>query len=574
MIVVQLRQQKRKRRWPWVLLVFLIILLIPPIALFLMVYDPDTKTVKIQDNFSLETFANRAIVDSLDHTAEEPHHLSIAVTENDMDNILISGLKNIPMAGSVVSKAYVIIKGEKYDFYADFDFDLFKTRLKMATTLKDDTANNQFIFKIEDISVGQIFGLKEIGKSIFGRYINSDTINQFIEASGLSIKYSSDDSALFYNKDDILSDLTNLLGGGTGMFVDIIQTMFDQKLFSFTSATDNFIEANVDLSRLASNELVTDDADHLAIAPQTVGLQCRDRVVTLVNNNAINPDETDVNIPFKFFFKGYDNLDDSEKNVIDYIDMTSVGISNAQKSTYPGIYVGPEIDIVEKMKESISPTRLWSGATDEEKKFITQLTEKDVNEYIRNKSVIGYTTLLHRRTEDGYKINYVCIDNFYCNLYNKGTGLNDKVAEFVCKININGYHTSLTFDSRVSDVIANNKLTFTVKDIKYGSMEAEELKDQFFDVIAEALKGTEDNSLTADTSNYTFSFDFNYIINQAKQRTREALVPTYIPYWPTQLEEAFNGENVNIDVYGATRDELGSIKLTLRKTLQEYILGP
>ena len=578
MIVVQLRQPKRKRRWPWVLLVLFIIFVVLPVGalvgVYYMVSDSSTKIIKRQENFSAETFGQRVLVDAMDY-APEDHKIAIAVTENDMDNVLMDTISKASTINRFVKKAYMTIKGDEYDFYADLDFSYLQSRIKISTTLTQD--DEQFIFKVKDISVGKITGLKQIGTTVLGRFINEDTINGFISQAGISIKYVANDSALYYKKSDIFNDMSNLSGGGgDDIYFNIMQTLMKEDLFSFSTGNGVFIEAGVDLEKLSTNDLVTDDADHLVIAPDEVGTVCRDKLVTLINAGALEAEDSKMNAIFSYLFHGYDQIKDDEKAVVDATNMSSIALPTQEdKEAYKGFdLTNGSAELIDKMKETINPVRLWSGPSPDNL-FLCELTEKDINNYIKSKNVFGYTTLLHRETEDGYKVNFVTIDNFYCNLYNKGTGeLNDKTAEFVCKLNINGYHTSLTFDCHVHDTIEGNRMVFSVDEIKFGSIEANDLKDQFFGIIADALSGATDGSLSADKETYTFAFDFNYIINQAKDQVQAAIVPTYLPVWPDVLNDAFNGENVNIDVYGEDRSVNGSIKLTLKQALKDYIPFP
>lgn len=578
MIVVQLRKQPRKRRWPWVLLVLFILPIIPLAIFYFMLYDDMTKNVKIQENFTVTELGTRLLVDCMDNTPES-HKIDLAITENDIDNVLAVALKNASSVNKFVKKAYLEKKDNNYNFFIDLDLTVIRTRIKMFTVLEDDVKNDRFIFLVKDIAVGQITGLKELGKNALGKYVSEDTINKFITQSKLSIKYVAADSTMYYNKGDLMNDVNNLAGSGSaGMFMDIMKTMMEEKLFSFNNKGDIFIGAEVNLERLANNDLVTDDPQHLVLSADKVGTYCRDKLVALVNANALEPTTENLNLVFKYLFHGYDVISDSDREFIDTINMTSIGITD--KSEYKGFNLtADENDLIEKMKSTLNIPALIDRVNPT--KDVCYLLESDVNSYIKGKNVLGYTTLLHRQTDDTYKINFVTIDNFYCNIYDKHSPTPteaDKTAEFVCKLNVNGYHTSLTFDCHVHDTIENNKITFYVDNVSFGEMNANNLRDVFFGVIEEALKGTPDNSLTANKEDYSFSFDFNYILGQAEKQVTDAVDATFPAYTPPEIIEqtnqiihtAFTQSNAHIDVTGDTREDDGGIKISLPKTIWEY----
>ena len=121
-----------------------------------------TNQYGIGDNFNMETFGNRVLVDSLDPAKDEAK-MSLVMTENDMDNILINVLSQASTINRFVKKAYCTINGDKYDFFVDIDGVYIKSRLRISTTLKDDVENDRFVFQISDMAIGKFTGLRNIG---------------------------------------------------------------------------------------------------------------------------------------------------------------------------------------------------------------------------------------------------------------------------------------------------------------------------------------------------------------------------------------------------------------------------
>ena len=245
--------------------------------------------------------------------------------------------------------------------------------------------------------------------------------------------------------------------------------------------------------------------------------------------------------------------------------------SQAEKEALvPLNVVDPSADLTNKMKNMINVEKLLKRDSEllpgEDNKSICSLSEHDINAYIKGRNVVGYSSLLHRQTDESYKINFISMDNFYTNIYQ-----NDKqVAEFVGKINVNGYHTSLTFSSTVHDSIENNKLNFKVDEVKYGSMGAESLKKELFSIIEGALAGG-DKSIAVDLNNYTMSFDFNAVLTEAKKQIKDGLAAKGKVYTDDQIDEIFEGD-VIISTYGSSREDAdGGIKLALDKSISAII---
>ena len=71
MLVAIEKYPRRRIRWAWFLLVMVILFVLPIAALYVMVYDGNSKRVVIQDNFTMAEFGNRILVDSLDPAPQE-----------------------------------------------------------------------------------------------------------------------------------------------------------------------------------------------------------------------------------------------------------------------------------------------------------------------------------------------------------------------------------------------------------------------------------------------------------------------------------------------------------------------
>ncbi len=550
--------------------------------------DNGTKELNIDENFSFGDMASRVIVDCLDYTTAQ-EQIKISVTEDDLNNIIYWGLKQANMQDNqYLTKVYCDINGNNYDFYADLNGVIIKSRVKIATTLGESEDGKSFIFSIKDVKVGKIGGLFRPAVAMFSSYIDQDQINEFFENAGLSLKLDKDQYALTYNKKDLMNDLQKFMKGtDTSTLFEIIDVLTTNDLVEFGYDTANFLDLNVNLNKLAYNDLVTDDSDHLKIRADEVTTICKNNILSLVEHKVINPDEANLDLLFSFLMKGYAAMTDSQKSELAGYDLSSIGIP--VKETYIPQYASNfEIDpnetaLFDTMQGRIMDLKSLISNDEEDNKEVTLLYETDLNNYIASRNISDGKMLLKRHDGENYKLNYIVVDNFYTNIYKSGT---EQLAELVCKINLNGYHTSLTFESNAT--IENNEaLTFHVKEggVAYGAVHAPELEERFFKVLSDALQSNNENTqIEANAQNRTITIKFTGMIDKAKtsihatllQKAEDSMTDKYgAMAWGyvensidsaigSALNSTFDSENAEVQIAGENRDVNGSLKLVLK----------
>lgn len=552
---------KRKVRWPWILAIVLVtIILLPIILVYALFYDANTKKVTLQDNATLSNVGNRIIVDSLDYSKSE-EKIKILVEENDIDTILNLALEKYAANNKFVKKAYMYVKGTAYNFYIDLDAYVLKSRLKISTNLKLSDDNKSFIFEIKDVGLGRVGGIQKVGKSLTDKFLNQDTVNDFIASSGLNITFDQENFALVYEKKNLMKDLSKLTTDkDVGLYFDVIDTMLNDDKIVFNLASNYFAEGIIDLAKMQTNDLVTDDDNHIKVVSSDVE-NLRDKLVTLIDGGYVDPEVHDLDTIFTFLFNGYDALNEENKSIISAIDFSYADIDDVE--TYKGFDLNhAEARLFERMKESVNISEITNKTLPEEtRKKLCTLTEQDINDYIAGRNIVGYTSLLHRQTDSGYKVNYITVDNFYMNIYKNSD--DENVAEMVCKIDVNGYPTSLTFSTIMPENgFNNNKLTFAVKEMYFGESNAENLKDEFFTIIYDALSASDsDKALIADKENYTIAVDFSEIMAYTQQKVEEEV--ENIKGYHIDLSNYFVMDNLTFTISGEDREAEGEMQLNL-----------
>lgn len=552
---------KKKSKVGWILLIIFLVLVVGPIALtYILFYDGATKNINVNNETDIKEIGNRLIVDSLDYAPTEKM-IDVKVTDSDVDNLLRLAMKSIPSNVPFVKKAYVVVSDNRYFFYVDADAGIFKTRAKVTTTMEISPDNEKFVFKIKDISLGRVGGLLSVGKPFIEKYVTYEKIDQILAGTQTDLSFDREQYAIVYPKTSLLTDLGRLAGSESmGLYFDVMQTMVRDNMMEFKFRNNNVIEGIVDLEHLSTNDLVTDEpGTQIRIRPEQVQ-EKRDMLVSLIEHGDIDPSNDELLFDaFDYLFGGWESLNESQKNNLNPIDFTYVDIDDKEAYEGFGLY-DAEAKLVDKMKDTVDAQKLVNKTLDPRYKELCTLDEGMINEYISSKNIVGYTSLLHRDTPQGYKVNYITIENFYMNIYKNS--LDKNIAELVCKIDVNGYPTSLTFDTQMSDGgFTDNKLVFEVKNIKFGSSDASNLKEEFFDIISEALNNQGDDSLTMDAENYTISVDFTNIMDYACEQAENA-VETYTGTH-YDLETYFAISNLTFEIIGSSREDNGKMKLSL-----------
>ena len=560
--VVQQPKKKKSKVGKFFLTLFILFLIfiVGPIALFYgFFFDPMTKKVNVEEDATVLSIGNRLIVDSLDYAPTE-QQIAIKVSENDIDNLLHIGMKTVTEKVKYLKKAYMKKKGSTYKFYLDIDGVIIKTRLIITTELKISEDKENFVFRVKDVALGRLGGILTPAKFFANKFITDEKIDQFIAGTGLDITFKREDYSISYPKTSILKDLSKLANvQDLGLYFDVMQTMLTDNLLDFKFDTESAIEGIIDLTKLQTNELVTDDEQHIKVQSEDVQ-ELRDKLAILIEHGDINPDEKlQPFYAFEYLFSGWEQLSDEGKASLASVNFSYVDIDD--KEAYKGFDLAhQEAKLFERMKDTVNAHDLIDKDLNPRYTELCSISEQDINDFIAGRNVVGHSSLLHRNSPEGYKVNYITVENFYMNIYKNS--LNKNIAEMVCKIDVNGYLTSLTFETEMPDGgFSDNKLTFAIKDIRFGQTDADNLKEQFFNIIADALNNSGDESLIADAENYTISVDFSDIMEYARAQIEEMIEQRTGTHY--DLESYFTMSNMTFEITGSSREDNGTMKLSL-----------
>lgn len=555
--MAQLKYPEKKKRHTGlkIFITSLVILLVSPIVVaYALFFDSTTKEISVSEDITTKEMGRNLVVDSLENTKNDGL-INIKVTPEILDQFLYTATKNIQ--NQYITKFYTEIKKDSYKFYVDLRVPLFQTRACVTATLSETEDKSAFYFKIKNVNLGRLGGMQGIVSQIVSRYFTEESVNQMISDANLHMVFNMKDMSLTYRKIDLLNDIKGGESAGEfEMYFDIMRSVIESDLLTITTKANESLSGQVDLRNFKTNfNYVTDDpGTQIYVQPSQVEERVKEPILSLLRDGYIDHQDNNLTYLFRYLFGGYDFISDSQEIVdeISNINLSSIGIHDY--TTYQGFDLyDKNSSLLDDMQASIDVASLAAGGLD-----LCELQEQQVNDFLKTKDIIGFTTVLDRKKEDGtHAVNYIAIDNFYCNLYQKD---GEQIADFIAKINVNGYTTSLIFHTTVpEDGASGTKIKFSIKNLYYGTYETDSIKQSLFGIVQSALSHSDGIQIEPET--FSITFDFSSVISSAKNNV-ETQIESATGVRP-DLSDKFNGENITVDVIGDNKEANGTLKLKL-----------
>lgn len=487
------KKKKKKKKWWIPLIIVFVLFILPPVLVFALFYVPGGEKVNYREDETVQTFANRAIVDCLDKT-ETNHDLQVNLSEEDINTLIHGLMSNLPsQANNFIDQLYCKIDGTKYTFKLEAHAAFFKSTITLETKLVDD--GNNVVFEIKKIDLGRV-GVQGIARNILNNHVDNNTINDIFEKNGIHMTAEVEKLRLVYPKRFIVEDVSNMALKDSSESDSLVSALLNSVLsndIEYSLTTNNSLGIDISLENFGTNEFYCTPDKLVDYSSKTNS--ARESLLSWIDNDyvAVN----DIELAFKYLVYGYEKLSIDDQSVVDTFALPS---SWGNKEEYKGFELPESKNIDDMMVETINNKTLADLSGGE----LCLLTEDEINTFLRSQRLIGTTYLLHRATENGYKANYIMVDNFYCNLINNH-------AYFVIDINFNGFGTSLIFDMEVYSA-ENNKLIFKAADesVFYGNMSVSStLVDYVFGLLSEL---TTSETMIIDEDNQAIVFDFTTLL--------------------------------------------------------------
>lgn len=525
------KNKKRSLKGLWITLIILGTLIIAPIVtLYGCFYENKTSTVVKDEHFDQNNLFYNIGVDALDNV-KETGKIDFTISKDVFNQLLLAAFEdhiktNVTIA-PYISGLYIETKEDAYTLYVDLHYkNLFKTRAKIILTLSEEIIDGKeaFALNISDVKLGRISGILKMIPSMLTKYIPFLSDNSMIEgllaSSGLPLHSDISNKRIYFLKDEISQMLLEQYGN-EGLLSGIFQELFSDDLFEGFQMKKDGLHALIDITSLGEYTDFTDQSKVFDVDWDSY----KEKNISLIREGIIS--ENQALDMYSFLLKGYDRSNADIKEMVNSLDLSSIGIVDT--SNYLGVFTNTneenKIPLSNKDFKDLAADNLNDIGTISSTKEILHIDEDDINSVFRACDIIGNSFMIDRyqKNDDIYSIiknNTLTITNVYSNLVSTG-------LKIVIGVSINGFETVLCLDAKYSSFNSDDySIRFDLKDnIYFGSRKADESFSQtIFELLESALNGID--TFSFDSNNVEMIISFENVINDSLIRPAIELIGT------------------------------------------------
>lgn len=477
-----------------ILPILVIIIATPVIFIYGFLYDNGSSGFEPDANFNSETELKAVALRGFDNT-EETGKIDINLSTNTINNILYESADS---SGGVISDTTLSIEGDTYVLSAKVAVAapmlVTKVYISFEVNHEESVEDTLIVMTLKDIKVGRLGGLTDLAMSMLGSSFDDRTVVNMFKEAGITVQSDIANKRIKISQNSLMDDVKKmaLKGGNNEIMSAMLDNFFSAGLVSFSHDNNNALSVSMNLASLKENTTYQNPAkDALNFTTN----DAREKIATLLNNNAVTLDHADS--VYKFLYYGYPRVDTQIQTLVDNLDLSSVNITNASSYLGYSADLNKDTNADEEVKNSTDPVQI--AATGE----IAQISENIFDKSMRGEDIIGYTYAFKGEDHGTYKYNAITIDNFY-------TVIKDGELDLVCSVSVNGYDTHLIINTETQATPDNYCLNLKVVDVYYGTQKASEtLIDALYDLIHETVNST---WFRMDKVNRTFTLDFSTAI--------------------------------------------------------------
>ena len=495
---------KKKKSKGWIgFLIFLLIVVVLPIATFFgLFFDPTRNPINVDPDLEINEMFSSSLVDSLENTTDPgDERVDFVITQDDLNQLLYAVTSSSGDVQKYIPQLDVKIDGENYDFYVNLSFGFFKSKVIIKTLISEDDVNNAFVFQIKDIALCRLQGLLSFTASIVSNYITDEYIEDIID-DYLSMDISIKDRLITYPEANLISDIQNLTNLGdsesTSLYFSIISELLGKNVLDFDF--DGQLQAKLVLTDLMDNDYI--DGGYNLNLTTVLDAASDDTESKMEDGTIVATDSAAIKTNFDTYFNNNSGIPPSD----DPATIMMTHIPDFSSYTLPQIA---------SFKSSPDPT-------------LSYITEAELNGYLATIDFIGTTFIVSAYIDEVATVQYITIDNLYCNFV---SNLEGDFIYFNIGLNINGCQTNVVFvteyDSTAPSSGSTVAMKFITRQILYGEIvifdssettisEAEgQLVSALFDLVAAALAGNSTMTIDKDDFSINIEFAFDAVVQTA-----------------------------------------------------------
>lgn len=528
---------KRKKRLPgfvrfligFVITILVIVALVVG-AVFICFYDNNHKLTNVKDGYENQEVFNEIVVDSLDNT-KTSQKINIAITEDQINQLLYNAYSNNTDLNGVIKNFYVEADNGTYNFVMEVDaMGYFRTRLILLTKL--EITDQLLTFKVNDVKVGRIGGFQNL-VGVIQRFVTIPDVDSALASAGLHMHFDINNLQITYNLNDFYSDLINLMGGDndyTSIFIELISK---QELRTIDAVDKNVFQIDVNVDKLQVTT-ATYDFDGFSVEEgyfEAALASAKENTVSLLNAGKISSDNAQS--VARYMIGGEALLEDSEKTVVNQYKADGVLDDYEAAIPYYDYTENNDENLKHIAQEQIEPQMLATFP------LLPDHVEVEFNgdmieDMFKTSTALGKINVFCRNTgteqEKNYKLNYMVIDRI-------STFLKDDHFYFMLSMNFNGCSGQMTLKTtRIYDPSYGFGVAkFRIDDMFLGDIAvSENTKSSFLQIVRAALEnGAFDDRFSFDedgviTLNLKKTLDENGVLEELGYSTTFSIVDAHM----------------------------------------------
>ena len=472
----------KKRHSHFVLKFFIIlicvIIVIPAIAIMALFYVPDSKDGVSANDTDINTMLINKLSKSLAGMEIDENknkcNLNLKFDEETLDALLMSADSAIGEktgAGDYMPKMYCYIDGNKYDFYVDLRYSIFKTRVGILTTLTN-TDTDILVFQVTGFKLGRLSIPSSWVSKLTSNFISDSTITSALNNYGFYPTVDLGNLKISYDKDQFRKDLGNYIDTKLGNAGDFgLKTLINCVGNHLTANYSGGLKLTLSFGQFGE---VTASPSVYKMDFSKDDLDKYNKWIVEFMDNGLLEDDSNGNDAltkndkagylFEYFIKGYEYSSEKVQKYINTLSSTEgLGAEILKKinsnDTISDLknYNGDDKFYAEKDTDKIFTNEINKIVDEIEKgslidnKCFAKVTDENFSKYLHSNEACCKCICYAIKDSEGKHTNtYITFDNLDVK-FEEDEENGNEYMNFYMGININGYETNIKIVTKLTN---------------------------------------------------------------------------------------------------------------------------
>ena len=468
-----------KKLLKFLLILVIIVAIIVGLPLFLIYSNVNVTNIDVNKVKDTKLELNNKIEESLENV-KDTKQVDFVFTKEELEYLLYPLVMSLDLQGyGKITGAGIKVNNGEYTLAVSAEALKIKTVAHASLAFSEN--NGTFKVKATRVKVGKV-DLTGIAKSILKNQ-NEEKLEKTLADNKIYCDIDLNEMSISISKANMINMIQDSIkDDNLYLFWLLVDLFIDNKeLLKFNLGDNDLLGAYLYLSDLVYNEVLVNNP------PLT---QARTDLKKLLDNNAI--DVSKASVSFNFIVNGYSPLKDEDKEIIDEIDFSSIGINN--NKTYTGIMVKGTGSLNEAFASQFSPALIAEVMLS--RQLGLRVTEETLETLLNNVKVVGTSyAFAHDQTHNVSSITIEYID----------VEIEEKFLSINIIVDINGLpiYANASFDCEDATGV---KIIGNLKTVSLGTRPLNETQNNllfnYLDAVTKELDwmdiNPENNTITLD----------------------------------------------------------------------------